>query len=433
MIEKKTIWVVNAQENPIETSSKGNKRVWRSNALAQELARQGHVALRWRSSFSHNKKQQLVDGPFIEKIDGVSQIYIPTSSYKGHFSLRRILSHYFLGRGFNRVIQHFDLEKPDIIHICNVPLDLLLQVSKYARRKKIPLVLDVRDLWPEAYANIIPSRFHLARLVVQRILVFLSVRYRSIVRQASAVTSVSDAMMDYVLSSYGRRRAENDRVFHIGASHTVSAPGRALGKGPELVSETVSHVVQEAPLRLVYAGNIGFQTDFDRIVSLNQTLEARNLNVEITICGNGPRLGELRAKTANMESINFIGWLDGDRLREQLDNADFGLLFFFPNLDFQLSIPSKVSEYLSSTKAMLSISDGSVRTLIAEYQVGVDCHGMSDDEIADQLAVYASNRSRLDTFAKNARHLYQEKFSQQKIAKEMAEHMLMILEGKNQS
>ena len=213
----------------------------------------------------------------------------------------------------------------------------------------------------------------------------------------------------------------------------MSAPGRALGKGPELVSETVSHVVQEAPLRLVYAGNIGFQTDFDRIVSLNQTLEARNLNVEITICGNGPRLGELRAKTANMESINFIGWLDGDRLREQLDNADFGLLFFFPNLDFQLSIPSKVSEYLSSTKAMLSISDGSVRTLIAEYQVGVDCHDMSDDEIADQLAVYASNRSRLDTFAKNARHLYQEKFSQQKIAKEMAEHMLMILERKNQS
>ena len=131
MSEKKTIWVVNAQENPIETSSESNKRVWRSNALAQELARQGHVALRWRSSFSHNKKQQLVDGPCIEKIDGVAQIYIPTSSYTGHFSFRRILSHYFLGRGFNRVIQHFDLEKPDIIHICNVPLDLLLVEKKF--------------------------------------------------------------------------------------------------------------------------------------------------------------------------------------------------------------------------------------------------------------------------------------------------------------
>jgi glycosyltransferase involved in cell wall biosynthesis len=433
MVVKKNIWVINAQENPIEGSGEGNQRLWRSNTLAQEFARQGHNAFRWRSTFSHNKKQQLVDGPHLETVDGVKQIYIPTTGYKGHFSLRRILSHYFLGRGFNRVIQHFDLEKPDIIHICNVPLDLLLQVSKYARRQNIPMVLDVRDLWPEAYANIIPSRFHLARLVVQRILVFMSVRYRSIVRHAFAVTTISDAMMDYVLSSYGRRRAEHDRVFHIGASHTVSSPEQVPGKGPEIVAETVSHVVQDAPLRLVYAGNIGFQTDFDRIVSLNQTLEARNLNVEITICGNGPRLEELRAKTADMERINFIGWLNGDRLREQLDNADFGLLFFFPNLDFQLSIPSKVSEYLSSTKAILSISDGSVRTLIAEHKVGVDCHGMSDDEIADQLAVYASNRSRLDTFAKNARHLYQEKFSQQKITRQMAEHMLMILEGKNQS
>jgi glycosyltransferase involved in cell wall biosynthesis len=432
MVMKKNIWIINAQENPIEGSGQRNQRLWRSNTLAQEFARQGHNVFRWRSTFSHNKKQQLVDGPHLETVDGVKQIYIPTIGYLGHFSFRRILSHYFLGRGFNRVIRHFDLEKPDIIHICNVPLDLLLQVSKYARRKNIPIVLDIRDLWPEAYANIIPSRFHLARLVAQRILIFLSVRYRFIVRHAFAVTTISDPMMDYVLSSYGRRRAEHDRVFHIGASHTLSPPEHVPSRGPEIFAETASHVVQDPPLRLVYAGNIGYQTDFDRIVSLTEVLDSRSLNVEITVCGNGPRLEELRTKTVDMKRINFIGWVDGDKLREQLDNADFGLLFFFPNLDFQLSIPSKVSEYLSSTKAILSISDGSVRTLISEHQVGVDCYGLSDDEIADQLAVYTSNRSRLDSFAINSRHLYQEKFSQRKIARQMAEHMLMILEGKNQ-
>ena len=71
MVVKKNIWVINAQENPIEGSEEGNQRLWRSNTLAQEFARQGHNAFRWRSSFSHNKKQQLVDGSHLETVDGV--------------------------------------------------------------------------------------------------------------------------------------------------------------------------------------------------------------------------------------------------------------------------------------------------------------------------------------------------------------------------
>lgn len=430
VMTQKNIWIINAQENPIEASAGGNQRLWRSNALAQELARQGHTTFRWRSSFSHNKKQQLVDGPHMETIDGVRQIYIPTTGYKGHFSLQRILSHYFLGRGFHRVIKHFDLAKPDIIHICNVPLDLLLQVSKYAKQNNIPVVLDVRDLWPEAYANVIPSRFNLARLVLRRVLIFLSYRYRAIVRNTFSVTSISEAMLAYMLTRYRRRENEYDRVFHIGASRTISA---AASMTDESVSEAAadSQGAKDAPLRFIYAGNIGFQTDFDRILSLNETLAARHIDFKITICGNGPRLEELRAKTANTNTIDFVGWVNGDALREHLDNADFGLLYFFPNLDFQLSIPSKVSEYLSSTKAILSISDGSVRKLITDHQVGLDCFGMSDKEIADQVETYVSDRQGLASFARNARHLYQENFSQQKIAVKMAEHIELIVEGKS--
>ena len=74
-----------------------------------------------------------------------------------------------------------------------------------------------------------------------------------------------------------------------------------------------------------------------------------------------------------------------------------------------------------------------MRALIAEHQVGLDCYGLTDDEIVELLAEYASNPILLDNFAKNARRLYQEKFSQQKITKKMAAHTLTVLKEKKQN
>ena len=425
---KKIIWVINAQENPIKASQNDNQRLWRSNSLAQELGKKGHISYRWRSSFSHNEKKQLTNGALIETVGNVNQVYIPTTSYKGHFSLNRILSHYFLGRGFNRVIKRFDLEPPDVIHICNVPLDLLLVVSRFSRKHNIPLIVDVRDLWPEAYANVIPNRLSFMRLLIRRILVSLSIRYRKIIKNTYALTTISDAMMDYLAKVYGRKNNENDRVFHIGSSQTKFQNSSHTTLDNENALKINKNDVSNAPLRLVYAGNIGFQTDFNRIITLGHALEKRNVNFEITICGNGPRLAELKSKTNNSVSINFVGWLNGNELRKELDNADFGLLFFYPNLDFQLSIPSKVSEYLSSTKAILSICDGSVRKLIEEHKVGLDCYSMTDDEIAEKLAEYVCDSHVMNSFANNSRLLFENKFSQQKITSQMAEHILAISE-----
>lgn len=430
VVENKNIWIIHYQEPPIEVFEGKNRRLWRSNSLAEELARQGHNVFRWRSSFNHYKKLQMCQRPKMETIYGVKQIYIPTTGYRAHRSLKRIISHYFLGRGFCRVIEHLNLEDPDVIHVCNVPPELLKQVFKYARNKSIPVVLDVRDLWPEAYANIIPSRFKWARQIIQRTLVFLSFRYRQIIREVDALTTISDALMDYLVTKYRRHSIENDKVFHIGATHTAKPVVGGASIKTEILDDFDSDPKIDEPLRLIYAGNIGFQTDFDRIISLNRILEEKKANVEIKICGDGPRLEELTAKTSSMENITFTGWLDGDQYREQLDKADFGLIYFFPNLDFQLSIPSKVSEYLCSTKGLLSISAGSVRALISEHRIGLDCHTMSDHEIADLLSEYSSDRSELNNFSINARELYREKFSQKEITKKMAAHLLSLLETK---
>ena len=94
------IWVIMAQENP---SQNRNGKRWRSNTLAEYLADRNHEVIRWRSSFSHQKKIQLKKSSLKEKHDNYFHQFIESRSYKRHISLKRFLNHIDLGRNFKKI------------------------------------------------------------------------------------------------------------------------------------------------------------------------------------------------------------------------------------------------------------------------------------------------------------------------------------------
>ena len=87
------IWVVNAQENPPEPRVKVGRRQWRSNSLAENLADRGHSVIRWRSSFSHQKKRQLAEQSEIVELDNFQQQFINSPSYVHHVGWKRHVNH----------------------------------------------------------------------------------------------------------------------------------------------------------------------------------------------------------------------------------------------------------------------------------------------------------------------------------------------------
>ena len=149
------IWVVNAQENPPEPRSKIGRRQWRSNSLSEELADRGHSVIRWRSSFSHQKKQQLAEKSAIEKLDNYQQQFIGSPSYVHHVGWKRHANHRKLASEFLRLAEL--AETPDVINVCNVPLELCHACIVYGDKYNVPVIIDVRDLWPDSYVNFVPK------------------------------------------------------------------------------------------------------------------------------------------------------------------------------------------------------------------------------------------------------------------------------------
>lgn len=127
----------------------GNSGNNRFSYIANMLSESQHNIEVVTSDFSHNrkKKKEILKESLNYKIK-----YIEEPRYLKNVSLNRFKSHFLMGRRLRKYLQ--SRKKPDLIY-CAVPsLDVAMVVAKYAKKHEIHFVLDIQDLWPEAFEMI---------------------------------------------------------------------------------------------------------------------------------------------------------------------------------------------------------------------------------------------------------------------------------------
>lgn len=125
--------------------------------LARELQKRGHEVLMVSGGFDHNKKIETKTydsrGMVEEIIEGVPFIWLKTMAYKKS-GLKRLLGmfhFYFLCRKI--ILRHCSF-KPDAVIGSSPPPLAALSAAHIARRKSLPFVLELRDIWPQTLADI---------------------------------------------------------------------------------------------------------------------------------------------------------------------------------------------------------------------------------------------------------------------------------------
>ena len=66
-----------------------------------------------------------------------------------HVGIARIINHRLLGVNFTDYASK--QLQPDVIHVGNIPIELAYAVVKYAKLYSIPVIVDIRDLWPDIF------------------------------------------------------------------------------------------------------------------------------------------------------------------------------------------------------------------------------------------------------------------------------------------
>ncbi len=421
------VWLVTVGE-PLPTDQ-GDQRLHRTGVLANGLKSQGHKVTWWTSTFDHYHKAQRWNDDHLAVIDECYRLQIVYSpGYSKNVSIRRIADHNFHARRVKkRMLEEAD--HPDVI-LCSLPtLELCRVAVDYGHKYGVPVILDIRDLWPDIFLDEVPKWAHWAArpalLPMLRTATYACSR-------ATALTGITSSFVDWGLAYAGRSRSEFDKDFPLGYSdHTLPLSVMAEAK------QHWSTVGLDKPvgLRVCFFGSLSrtMAEEMFTVIEAARQLQAHDDNIQFVICGSGENLEAYRKASEGYENIVFPGWIDAPKIRALMEMSSVGLLPYRSRADFARSIPNKVAEYLSAGLPIVSSLRGVTEDLLKENDCGVTYQNCDASSLVQLLRVLASNTDRMQTMARNAKLLFSERFDAARVYSDMGEYLQAVASVKTKA
>jgi glycosyltransferase involved in cell wall biosynthesis len=396
------VWLVQRSE-PTPHDNNGEQRAMRTGTIAELLVRAGHHVVWWTSTFDHyNRRHRHEHDTRLPVAEGYQIQYLRGSGYNKNMSLSRLRDNSLVARRFE-VLAGKDPEKPDII-LASIPTAELANAAvNYAELHGIPILLDIRDLWPDVFVDVVPGYLRpfvrLASWPIERIV-------KNACRRADAIIGLTDAFVEWGVSRAGRVRAENDGVFPMGyMSNNISASRvedgkrfwKQFGIGPN-----------SAEMVVTFIGTIGKTNDLLPVVECARLLQQRDAPVKIIICGAGETGEFVKGKARGIENILMPGWLNAEQIRAILELADIGIAPYIKCSNYVNNFPNKPAEYLSGGLGIaLSLKEGPVYDLLIRRHCGFS-YDNNARILADELESLARNKDQLRVMQQNAMTAFKE-------------------------
>lgn len=396
---------------------RGDERKMRSNLLAEELARRGHNIQLWVSAFDHNAKKWAIrsESELIRR-DNIRVVVLKGTGYKKNVSLARFLDHRVLSWNFMRLAK--EKEKPDIIIASSPPHDLAYQSVKYARRNRIPVIVDIRDPWPDIFLDNVPDW-------LKRTGKILFLRDFQMVKktmgEAESIVAVSNAFLEWGLSHGKRKRSLNDQVFYLGY-HRPDANIRQENVRKEL-RETLNALGNRTVV--VYIGTFSGYHDPSVIVDCAKTLPTSDL--AFILAGYGDFYDQVRVKAKSLPNVYFPGWLNRDEIDALLVRSSIGICPTPMKVDL---FPNKAFMYISAGLPVVSSFQGDLKALIESERIGFYFDPGAADKLANAVVALSSNPHVYKEMSGNARRVFELKFGEDKIYQDFADHVERIASGR---
>lgn len=343
----------------------------RTGLLARALLDRGHEVVWWKSTFEHVSKThyRTTDG-FEEAEPGLTIGWIHSRGYRGHVSLARLVDHRELGVGFARSAPGRPV--PDIV-VSSLPIpELALAGVEFGGQHGVPVVVDIRDWWPDALAFTLPRWL---RPLMKPLLAPYSRLVRRACRGATAITGITPAFVDWGLARAGRARSALDRDFPHGYEVPTASSADVLAA--RRYWDGLGVFGDGSTFNVVFVGSVSRTFDFSRILTAARTLASSRPPVVFVLCGDGDRLAAVRAEAQGIRNVVFTStWVGSSEIQELLQRASVGLVPLPNRPDFLATINNKTVEYLSAGVPIIVSPENSwVGRLASEFGFGVSWNG----------------------------------------------------------
>jgi glycosyltransferase involved in cell wall biosynthesis len=322
----------------------------------------------WTSAFSHRFKR-LVDQAVIraacEKC-GIDVEFLAAPPYSRNVSLARVWNHAVLARRFRAAAAGADA--PEVIVASSPPPVLAREAVRVGRQRGAKVLIDVQDLWPEAFASLVPTW---VRPALSPVLGLMRRNVRRAAASCDAIVGVADAYVENF-----QRSGMATQSVAMAPCPTATIP---LGVDLAAFDDAAARGRCDQFTRpagetwLAYTGSLSRNYDFLTILRAAAHIGDRlGPGLRFFLTGRGELAGkaEQLVRQNNLTNVRLTGFLDFQTWAYLLTQCEVGFNASFP--EAMIFLPNKIFYYLAAGAAVLNTIPGQCSRIVREGGCGLD-------------------------------------------------------------
>lgn len=330
-----------------------------------------------------------------EVIDGVHITRLPLYPSHDQSAIKRILN-YISFSASALFYGLFFMKRVNVIYAYHPPLTVGFAASLLKIFRRIPIVYDIQDMWPDTLqaTGMISNR---------HVLTVVSKVCNWVYRRVDEIVVLSPGFKRMLIER-GVPKNKIEVIYNWADEDSLLAPE---GELPENFPE-------KNAFKVIFAGNMGKAQAIDVVLDAALELKTANSRVIFVMIGGGVDVLRLKNKAADMELSNivFLPAVPMSQVGKFLISSDALLVHLKKDPLFQITIPSKTQAYMCVGKPLIMAVDGDASDLVRQSNGGITAESQNPKELARAIEKLAAlDPSQLIQLGENSRSYYCEYLS----------------------
>lgn len=373
----------------------------RSYEFARHLVRRGHEVTILTAARGAQPRRRDLEGIEVVEVGGASSDYV---SATGKSYPARIAG--FARFAAGAAVASVRARRPDVVFATSPPLTIGLPGMVAARRHRVPLVFEVRDLWPEAPIQMgaLPNPW--AQRAAKRL-------ERGVLGAAQEVVALSPGMRDGVIAA----GVEPERVTLIPNASDLDLFSPDLDPG-----DIRARLGIDGAFVCSYFGTMGEANDLTQVLEAAVILRERGEHgVVFVLQGDGKRRVALEAYARMRALDNVVLLPSADKMAAaRLAAASDACMTIFKDVPIlATNSPNKLFDTFAAGRPAIVNTTGWQRDLVEDNRAGVAARPGDPAHLADQVLWLRDHPAEVAEFGRNARRLAETRFDRRELAERL--------------
>lgn len=314
-----------------------------------------------------------------------------------------------LWAGIFKVKAHFD-----VVIVTSPPL--FIGVSGYfiSRLKRIPMVFEIRDLWPESAID--------TGILTNKFVIKAAYWFEAFIYRKSKLINVLTPAFYNTLKD--KKKVDEKKLILIPNAADFSLSEEVL-RNFDRNSFRKEHDLEDHFV-ITYVGAHGVANHLDQILDAGKKLE--DTNVLFLLIGQGMEKKRLieKAKMMNVTNVRFLDPVPKKEVFKFIIASEMGASILKKVETFKTIYSNKTFDYFSCKKPILMAIDGVSRKLVEDAQAGTYVEPENADDYNKVIRDYLNNREKLIREGENGYQYAKDNFDRRVLADRYLKYLLTI-------